>query len=142
MKKTFVIIIILVFSEVLRAQKIEPFAAAEFYKSNHLTIQYVNQKDYFNLGDMSLLYGMRFNPFNNIVEFSISAQTFMDVLRVDRYKPRTAFYNISAGYQFKNVFIKIEHQCIHPIRNPKFELSKDLFGGYTKIGVYWNYNKY
>lgn len=47
------------------------------------------------------------------------------------FSPTEDYFTVGAKVKYKNISLKIEHQCIHPVLSKVN--SKMLYGGYNKI---------
>lgn len=72
--------------------------------------------------------------------FSLTAKTniYMNKAQSYQFAPTHAEFTINLGYRIKKLSFKIEHNCVHDIISFKVP-PVQLQGGYSKIGVYWNW---
>lgn len=117
--------------------QIKPFVGLEWYSSNQVLLESFKEHasvDY-DQGDLSMIYGVKYRLKG--FEAKTSASTFMYMDELTSYTPTHTEFKISGSYDLKELTLKVEHMCLHPLETYK-KIPVKKFAGYTKVGVYWN----
>lgn len=113
----------------------KPFAGVELFSKNEEVFKTWNREVKYEAGDLSLIYGLKYQLKN--LELKTSANTLMYIDELASYTPTHSEFKVSAKYRLKQFSVKIEHMCLHPLETFK-QIPVRKFAGYTKLGVYWN----
>lgn len=115
-----------------------PFAGLELFSGNSLVLEdYIHRTAIeYKQGDATLIYGLGYRYKD--IELKTSAETSMYLDKVANYTPTHTEFKVSGAYYLDAFHFKIEHTCLHPLQTYE-DIPVKIFGGYTKIGIYWNY---
>ncbi len=118
--------------------QIKPYAGIEYFPESNITLESVVERTAirYDTGDLALIYGIGYNW--NKFQFKTEAKTSMYLDELASYTPSHSEYSISASYQLEPFRFKIEHACYHPMQSFN-DIPVKIYGGYVKLGIYWNY---
>lgn len=133
--KNVILIIIWTFACVHLQAQIKPFAGVELFSKNEEVLKVWNGETKYDQGDLSMIYGVKYRLKG--FEAKTSASTFMYMDELTSYTPTHTEFKISGSYDLKELTLKVEHMCLHPLETYK-KIPVKKFAGYTKVGVYWN----
>lgn len=130
--------IFLLFMSNLVVAQLIPFAGLEINKGSNITLESLEDRTAisYDTGDLALTYGIGYSW--NKFDFRTKAKTSMYLDKLASYTPSHTEFTVAVSYQIQTINIKVEHACYHPLQTFKDNPVK-IFGGYTKLGVYWNY---
>ena len=143
MKKLYLILFLVLSAYMSNAQKAQAYGGVEYFTSNSIRLQTVSMRSLYNTqithdnGQMNMMLGLRYMP-TKWAFLSMDTQTFMNPLSVTKYNPVQSFYTGGAGVRHDKFKLKIEHACYHPLKTDSKMNETELYGGYTKLGVYFN----
>jgi hypothetical protein len=143
MKKLYLILFLVLSAYMSNAQKAQAYGGVEYFTSNSIRLQTVSMRSLYNTqithdnGQMNMMLGLRYYPMKWAFLY-MDTQTFMNPLSVTKYNPVQSFYTAGAGVRHDKFKLKIEHACYHPLKTDSKMNKTELYGGYTKIGVYFN----
>lgn len=129
------------------AQKIQFFGGYEYYFNNRTkVVQPVpatmgtggEMTAYHDMGEMCLIVGMKYRPVK-FFEVRINTDTYFNPGKIDSYSPVQANYTVRADiFLTERIRIGFNHTCFHPVEVDGMYTQSKQFGGYRKIGVYFN----
>lgn len=143
MKHFYLILILVLSAHISSAQKVQTYCGIEYFTSNSIRLQTADTHRLCNTqithenGQMNMIIGLRYTPMKWAFLYS-DTQTFMNPVKVNKYNPVQSFYTVGAGLRYDRFKLKIEHACYHPSKTDSKPSVTELFGGYTKIGMYFN----
>jgi len=141
MKKLIVLIMFLsCFTKLSSAQLVvKQGFGLEAYSVNHLRLKdaFSGDRLQVELGDFSFKYKMKLEYKSFAVHSFVDI--YMDHSGTLSFDPLNATFDIDLTYTFRKFSFKIAHQCRHPISGDRVGHKVELQGGYTRIGIYYNW---
>ena len=143
MKQLYLILLLVLSSYITNGQKVQTYGGVEYFTSNSIRLQTVSVRSPYSgqithdNGQMNMILGLRYYPTKWAFLYT-DTQTFMNPLGVTKYNPVHSFYTVGTGVRYDRFQLKIEHACYHPMKTDSKQNITELYGGYTKIGVYFN----
>lgn len=143
MKQLYLILILVLSGYIANGQKVQAYGGIEYFTSNSIRLQTVSAHALYDTqithdnGQMNMMLGLRYYPMKWAFLY-MDTQTFMNPISVTKYNPVQSFYTVGAGVRYDKFKLKIEHACYHPSKTDSKMNETELYGGYTKIGVYFN----
>lgn len=140
----FVILSLNVVSQVKQGFGMEFLTSNKYKLSETNTCSYngneFKEEDYkiFDKGDYCFKYKLTFN-FKNFELKSLTNIFMTKGHSIYSFSPCHSEFKLSLKYTYKKISFKLEHLCVHPIITDSENPRSQLKGGYSSIGVYWNW---
>lgn len=136
MKKLLLLLIAL--TPLLTNAQFKQAFGLEYYISNSTKSTVESNEIIFNKGDFATLYFMSYK-YKSFKAESLTS-IYMDKSKSYMFSPTHSEFTISLYYKVRKLTIKAEHQCVHPIITESDKYRSKMYGGHTKICIYYNFN--
>jgi len=143
MKQLYLVLLLVFSAYVANGQKVQAYGGVEYFASNSIRLQTVSMRSLYDTqithdnGQMNMILGLRYMPTKWAFLYT-DTQTFMNPIEITKYNPVQSFYTVGTGVRYDRFKLKIEHACYHPMKTDSKISKTELYGGYTKIGIYFN----
>ncbi len=134
----------------VKAQTINPYVGVEYFTDYNYTYTQevidvpllpVEQSVYNNKPNALTIYlmaGFELKILKNLLA-DMRVETLTSRINGLKFQPLQTDYTFALKYKISRITIKYEHKCIHPTKSMIYHRF-EMYGGYDKIGVYWQLN--
>ena len=130
------LLFILMLIPIVGIAQIEPYGHVELLDSR-IKIHEIAKNAEFNFPNLSVKIGLKYTY--KRLYIAADSEVFSNYYSGLNLTPELTFYDFKFGYKIsEKIHLRYEHRCIHEITAHGKKYAQRMFGGFDKIGVYFN----